>query len=49
MSMTTDMERCTECGGLLTDELIVAKQRIAVVAVGGIGFGLALASALRAR
>jgi len=43
------MERCTECGGVITDELIVAKQRIAVVAVGGIEFGLALASALRAR
>jgi hypothetical protein len=46
---STDAERCTECGGILTDELIVTKQRIAGVAVGGIMFGLALGCALRTR
>jgi hypothetical protein len=43
------MERCMECGGVLMDELIVAKPRIAVVAVGGIMFGLALVCALKTR
>lgn len=47
--MTTEWSDARSAAGSSVTSWIVAKQRIAVVAVGGIGFGLALASALRAR